>query len=100
VEEWTQVEQQEAELLQGKQYEVQLPQREQPMAELLQGRQYKMQLLQREQPMAVWTQGEQQEMKLLQRKQHKEQLMVPLNEEVPLEKEAPPWVGVFASLYI
>jgi hypothetical protein len=58
-----------AELLQGKQCEVQLPQREQPMAEwtqgeqqeaeLLQGRQYKMQLLWREQPVEGWTQGEQ-----------------------------------------
>jgi hypothetical protein len=36
------------------------------MAELLQGRQYEMQLLWREQPVAEWTQGEQQMAELLQ----------------------------------
>jgi hypothetical protein len=46
---------------------VELLQEEQPMAELLQGRQYEMQLLQEEQPMAEWTQGEQLRTKLLLR---------------------------------
>jgi hypothetical protein len=45
------------------------------MAELLQGRQYEMQLLQEEQPVMEWTQGEQQEAELLQGKQCEVQLL-------------------------
>jgi hypothetical protein len=59
-------EQQMAELLQGKQCEVQLLQREQPMVELLQRKQCEVQLLQREQPMAELLQGKQHAVQLLQ----------------------------------
>jgi hypothetical protein len=75
------------------------------MAELLQGKQHEVQLPQEEQLMEEWTQGEQQKTELLQRKQHEvqqlqeEQLMeellqgeqpvVPLNRKVPLNGEVP-----------